>query len=34
MASACNILCIFHQCCPLRTQHFAPMRNPVVYLSW
>jgi len=26
---ACNIQCILHQSCPMKTRNFAPMRNPV-----
>jgi len=27
VSSACNIQCILHQSCPVKT-HFAPMRSP------
>jgi len=32
VARACNIPCILHQSCPMKTQHFTftPMRNSVV----
>ena len=27
---ACNFRCILHQTCPMKIQHFTPMRNPVI----
>jgi len=27
---ACNVQCILHQSCPMKTQHFTPMRIPVI----
>jgi len=30
VARACNIQCILHESCPMKTQNFAPMRNPVI----
>jgi len=28
---ACNIQCILHQSCPMKTRKFTPMRNPVIW---
>jgi len=30
VARVCNIQCIFHQSCPVKTRNFTPMRNPVI----
>jgi len=30
VARACNIQCILHQSCPMKTCNFTPMRKPVI----
>jgi len=29
VARACNIKCILHQSCPMKTEHFTPVINPL-----
>ena len=33
VARTCNIQCILHQSCPIKTQNFSQMRNPVMQIT-